>query len=583
MKILRPFFVIVSLMVVVGMACSLLSTATPANPTSTGSNENPTQPPASQTTATQLPVTQAPATTSSGQSNTGSGISNLSDVQNAVIQIESQGTFIDPQVGLVVNGAGRGSGFIIDPTGIAVTNNHVVTGSALLKVWVGGVQHNARILGVSECSDLAVIKVDGGPYPFLNWYTDPVKTGLEVYLAGFPLGEPQYSLTKGIVSKERADGQTRWASLDYVLGHTATSNPGNSGGPLISANGQVVGINYASIASANQYFAIDEKTAKPVIDELTKGKDVDTIGINGTAIISDDKSFSGVWVSSVKSGSPADKAGVKAGDILYQMESLVLATDGTMKDYCSILRTHKPEDTLSLMVIRYASGELLEGQLNGRELAVTRKFDVSGGGNTGGTPSAGQGQDYYTETFDGDITNYTYFEWHEKYGSEATDNSLTPTTKDGFLVFDIQKKQKYVYVTYDPYKYTNVRLDLRADNRGKNSNSVSLICRYSAEGWYEVNVQNDGLYSILAYTVADAQYHNIFNGGSNLIKTGRATNSYTFICNGNDLKLGVNGTEVKTVTDTNYSLREGLVGFGVSSFDSLPVLVEVDTFQISAP
>ena len=371
-----------------------------------------------------------------------------------------------------------------------------------------------------------------------------------------------------------------------MLGHDATINPGNSGGPLIAADGRVVGINYSSLASANQYFAIDEKTAKPVIEELTKGKDVDSIGINGTAVKSSDGSFSGIWVSSVKSGSPADKAGVKPGDILYQMESLVLATDGTMKDYCSILRTHKPEDTLSLMVIRYASGELLEGQLNGRELAVTKKFDVSGGGNSGGNSGGNTGteaKDFFTETFDGDISNYTYFEWHEKYGSAETDKSLVPTTKDGYLVFDIRHAQKYVYVNYTPYKYTNVRLDLKADNRGKNSNSVSLICRYSDEGWYEANVQNDGLYSILAYVVADGRYYNIFNGGSNLIKQGKDTNSYTFICNGSDLTLGVNGTEVKTITDKIYKLREGLAGFGVSSFDSLPVLVEVDTFEISQP
>ncbi|MCX6079973.1 MAG: trypsin-like peptidase domain-containing protein [Chloroflexi bacterium] len=581
MKTFRPFLLIMAFILIVGIACNLFAGPTPAANNNSG-NDSPTLEPA----ATTEPTSN---NNNNNQGSSANGINSISDAQNAVIQIESQGTFIDPQVGLVTNGAGRGSGFIIDSSGIAVTNNHVVTGSALLKVWVGGVQHNARILGVSECSDLAVIKVEGGPFPFLNWYEDQIKTGLEVYAAGFPLGEPQFSLTKGIISKEKADGQTSWASLDYVLGHDATINPGNSGGPLIATDGRVVGINYSSLASANQYFAIDEKTAKPMIDELTKGKDIDSIGINGTAIKSDDGSFSGIWVSSVKSGSPADKAGIKAGDIMYQMESLVLATDGTMKDYCSILRTHKPEDTLSLTVIRYATGELLEGQLNGRELAVTGNFDVSGGGsgsgsgNGSGSGSGTQGQDFYTETFDGDIGNYSYFEWHEKYASAAADDSLSPTTKDGFLVFDIPSAQKYVYVNYEAFKYTNVRLDLRADNRGKNSNSVSLICRYSDEGWYEANVQNDGLYSILAYVVSDGRYYNIFNGGSNLIKQGKNTNEYSFICNGNDLTLGVNSTKVKTVTDKKYVLQEGLVGFGVSSFDSLPVLVNVDAFQISQP
>jgi S1-C subfamily serine protease len=564
MKTLRPMFILLSIVLIVGMACNL----------GTGTKVPPTQP----STEKATPEQSNPPTTSPN----GDGIGNLSDAQNAVIQIESQGTFIDPQVGLVVNGAGRGSGFIIDPSGIAVTNNHVVTGSALLKVWVGGVQHNAQILGVSECSDLAVIKIEGGPYPFLNWYNGQIKTGLEVYAAGFPLGEPQFSLTKGIVSKEKADGQTSWASLDYVLGHDATINPGNSGGPLITGDGQVVGINYSSLKSANQYFAIDEKTAQPVVDQLLKGKDIDSIGINGTAVLSDDKTFSGIWVSSVKSGSPADKAGVKAGDILYQMENLVLATDGTMKDYCSILRTHKPEDTLALSVIRFASGELLEGQLNGRELAVTGKFDVSGAGTSGNSSTSGtNAQDFFTENFDGGIENYTYFEYHE-LGTTKTDKSIVPTTKDGYLVFDLKKANKWVYVTYDPFKYTDVRVDMVADNRGKNSNNVSLICRYSEEGWYEFNIANSGIYDIYAY-ISGVGYNRIFNGGSNLIKAGKETNEYTMICNGDSITIGINGTEVKTINDTKYRLRDGKVGFGVSSFNVLPILVEIDSFQVSQP
>lgn len=576
MKTLRPIFFVMSFILIVGMACSLFSSASTPTTNNDG-NETPTQP------AAEAPTSEAGKPTS----NNSGAISSLDDIKKAVIQIESQGTFIDPQVGLVVNGAGRGSGFIIDPSGIAVTNNHVVTGSALLKVWIEGEQHNARILGVSECADLAVIQIDGaGPFPYLDWYQGDIKTGLEVYSAGFPLGEPEFSLTKGIISKEKADGQTSWASMDYSLGHDATINPGNSGGPLVAGDGSVVGVNYSSRANANQYFAIDNKIAHSVIEQLRQGKDVDSIGINGTAILSDDGTFSGIWVASVKSGSPADKAGVKPGDILSQMEGLVLATDGTMKDYCSILRTHTPEDTLSLTVIRYATGELLEGQLNGREMAVTGTFDTGAGnqgdtnnGNTEGTEAPA----YFTEEFEGDISNYTYFEWHEKYSTAEQDDSLAPTTKDGAMVFDIQSQEKYVYVNYEPYLYTDVRLDLSANNRGKNSNSISLICRYSEEGWYEVNVQNDGLYSIMAYIVNDGKYYNIFNGGSNLIKTGKDTNAYTLICQGSNLTLGVNGTEVKTVSDKKYNLREGQVGFGVSSFNALPILVEVDYFQVSEP
>jgi serine protease Do len=196
------------------------------------------------------------------------------------------------------------------------------------------------------------------------------KVGLEVYAVGYPLGDPEFTLTKGIISKASADGKSNWASVESVLEHTALINPGNSGGPLIDKDGQVVGINYASNQS-NQYFAIARAEADAVLSQLKAGTDVNSIGVNGQAVMTEDKKISGVWVSSVKSGSAADKSGVQAGDIITQMEGLVLSTDGTMADYCQILRSHKSSDTLSLTVLRWTSQEVLEGQVNGRELKVT--------------------------------------------------------------------------------------------------------------------------------------------------------------------------------------------------------------------
>ncbi len=571
MKAYRPFFVILSLVLIVGLACSI-GINTTSTPTQEGKTTSPTA------------EQSSPQATTAPQSAEGA-INKLTDVEKAVVQIVSQGTFIDPQVGLVVNGAGSGSGFIIDPSGIAVTNNHVVTGSALLTVYLNGEKHNAQILGASECADLAVIKIDGGPYPYLQWYSGPIQTGLEVYAAGFPLGEPQFSLTKGIISKEKADGQTTWNSLDHVLMHDATINPGNSGGPLISGDGKVIGINYSAIKSANQYFAIDETTAQPVITQLETGKDIESIGINGTAVRSDDGSFSGIWVASVKSGSPADWTGIKPGDIIYQMEGLVLSTDGTMKDYCSILRTHKPSDTLSLTVIRYASGELLEGQLNGRALTVTKKFNVSGGNsnNTNNNNNAAPGA-AYTADFTKDIGDYESFILDGSTSQQIQDKSLLPFVKNGALEFNLNQKDKYVYTYYKPATYSDVRLDMTAENRGKNNNSVSLFCRYSPDdGWYEANVNNNGMLSILAYTMSDHSYHNVYNGASTLIKTGINANTYAFTCKGQILTLEINGKVVKEIKDVHYNLKSGLVGMSVSSYNVLPIIVDIQSFSISLP
>jgi len=313
-------------------------------------------------------------------------VDSLDGVQDATIQIVAEGTFVDSQLGTLYNSAGSGSGFFIDPSGIAVTNNHVVTGAALLQVWVAGEEkpRNARILGVSECWDLAVIDVEGEGYSYLDWYTGEIKPGMDVYTAGFPLGDPEYTLTKGIISKANANGETSWASLDAVIEHDARIRGGNSGGPLVTSDGKVVGINFAGIESTDQNFAILGSRAQPVIERLSEGQDVESIGINGQAVITEDGSLSGIWVSSVKSGSPADKTGIQAGDILTSMEGLLLATDGTMADYCDILRTHNPDDTIAIEVLRYASEEYLEGQLNGRELETSFSFAEELGGEVEG-------------------------------------------------------------------------------------------------------------------------------------------------------------------------------------------------------
>ncbi len=377
-RLFTGLFTFVWLLVV---TLTLLSACNQITPTS----EKPTMAPTTMPEPTAVPTPTSLA------------VRALDDVRKAVVQIEAQGSFVSPSEGTVFNVAGRGSGFIIDESGIAVTNNHVVTGSALLKVFVNGESRprNARILGVSECSDLAVIDIDGDGYSFLEWYDGDIKVGLDVFAAGYPLGDPEFTLTRGIISKARADGETSWASVDNVVEHDATINPGNSGGPLVTSDGRVVGVNYAGRSDTNQYFAIARDEARPLIEELRSGKDVTSLGINGEAFALEDGSLSGIWVWSVKSGSPADKAGVRPGDIVTQLERLVLATDGTMTSYCDILRSRTASDTLQIAVLRSETEQVLEGQINGRELQETVSFargnDVPDVANTGTTY-----EEYYT-------------------------------------------------------------------------------------------------------------------------------------------------------------------------------------------
>jgi len=402
----RPAILVIAGLAFAALACNLNLTAT----------EEPSPAPA-----------QEPQPEIEPEISDGGAVSTLEDVRQAVVQIEAQGTFVDPEVGLQVNSAGRGSGFIIDPSGIAVTNNHVVTGAALLKVWVGGESEprNARVLGVSECSDLAVIDIEGDDHTYLEWFEGPIDVGLEIYSAGYPLGDPEFTMTKGIVSKANTGGQTDWASLSSVLEHDATINPGNSGGPLVDGFGKIVGVNYAASPMFSQYFAISRDVASSIIDQLRQDQDVDSIGINGVAVLSDDGTLSGVWVSSVASGSPADIAGLLPGDIVTTMEGLVLGIDGTMAAYCDILRTHGPGATLAIEVLRYQDGQYLEGQLNGRPLETSFSFESElgsiVGGNSGATNGTYSNYEWVTDDF-GSITVELPSDWADVDGSPWVDD-----------------------------------------------------------------------------------------------------------------------------------------------------------------
>jgi hypothetical protein len=183
---------------------------------------------------------------------------------------------------------------------------------------------------------------------------------------------------------------------------------------------------------------------------------------------------------------------------------------------------------------------------------------------------------FYTEEFDEVNDLWTYFLM------SGEDSDLTILTEDGEMVFDIQEEQVYAYLTYDAYFYEDVRIDTSARNLGSNNNNVSLVCRETEDGWYEFNIANNGLYSILRYDADINEYTLIYNGGSTAINTGKATNEYTAICDGDTLSLFINGVEARTV-DHDNRYPEGRVGISVSSFENVPVTVNFEWVTISEP
>ncbi len=310
-----------------------------------------------------------PSGGSDSTSSPGGALTGIDQAAPGVVRIVSEGSYVDPTEGLV-SSAGSGSGFIVNSEGHVVTNAHVVEGAGLIRVYVGDNDPvTARILGVSECNDLAVLDLDGEDYPYLAWYDGDVAPGLEVYVAGFPLGDPEYTLTRGILSKARADGTSPWSSMDYSLEHDAAIQPGNSGGPLLNADGGVVGVNYASSSPTNtsQYFAIPGAIAQGVVATLAQGEDVESLGINGLAWFDEESDIGGIWVNGVRAGSAASNAGVEAGDILLSLagRDVVTAEDeATKRGYCDVLRTQGVDTAMELTVYRPTTSEYLKGEIN---------------------------------------------------------------------------------------------------------------------------------------------------------------------------------------------------------------------------
>ncbi len=350
------------------------------------------------------------------------------DVQSATIQIEAVGSFVSPEEG-GYEVAGRGSGFLISRDGIAVTNNHVVVGAGTLDVWLGGDTsrtYNAKILGSSECLDLAVIQLPGDAFPFFDWREGEIKTATDVYAAGFPLGDPTFTMTRGIVSKASTPGETPWASLDSVIEHDARIRGGDSGGPLIDDKGRLVGVNYAGNDVHDTNLAIHRDEVTAVLDDLIDGKSVLSLGINAQAIADENGQGLGIWVSSVQSGSPADKAGIEPGDLLTKLQGVTLAQDGTLADYCDVLRTHGQDATLDVDVYRPADGIYYRGQFNGDELEAVQVLGNAGGeDDSGGSSEVAEG-DFVSITDDsGSIQVEVPAAWNQLDGAGYTNDDGT--------------------------------------------------------------------------------------------------------------------------------------------------------------
>jgi hypothetical protein len=192
---------------------------------------------------------------------------------------------------------------------------------------------------------------------------------------------------------------------------------------------------------------------------------------------------------------------------------------------------------------------------------------------------------FFKETFDTDVLG-NWVNFIKKDDPKSDDSKAKIYIENGKLVFDITDNYLYSYLIYDKQTYEDVRVEVSVDNRGKNNNNVSLICRYSKDGWYEFNIASNGLFNILAYDATNAVhkgYNALVTDGSNAIKMGKETNVYVAVCSGKTLSLYINGEESASFTDNRFGFNDGKVGFSVSSFNVYPIIIELDYFDIQQP
>jgi S1-C subfamily serine protease len=293
-------------------------------------------------------------------------ITAVARVMPSVVVIESRSS------GGVLGGAnGTGSGFIFDPNGWILTNKHVVQGADEISVKLNDSRvFTGRVYGIDTLTDLAIVKIDATELPTAPLGSSAqLKPGQLAIAIGNPLGNYENSVTTGVVSglgrQIQAGGAQGSSSeqLNHLIQTDAAINPGNSGGPLVNSAGQVIGINTAVSTEAQGIgFAIPIDVARPIMEQAAAGEQItrpwigvyyepltaakaDELGINvdAGALVGGGPNDAGVVA-----GSPAETAGLQAGDVIVAVDGQRLE-DG---DLAQAVLPHQPGDKVTLRIIR---------------------------------------------------------------------------------------------------------------------------------------------------------------------------------------------------------------------------------------
>ncbi len=302
-------------------------------------------------------------------------------VSPAVVQITSNAG-INPNDVTDIPATGVGSGVIFDANGWILTNRHVVAGSDQLVVALkDGRTFNGRIYGIDTLTDLAIVKIDATGLPTAPMGdSSTLKVGQLAIAIGSPLGTYTNTVTSGIVSAIGRSIQVEGGNLNNLIQTDTAINPGNSGGPLLDGGGNVIGIDTAVATNAQGIgFAIPINIAKPLLQQALAGQKLARpwIGIRYEAItpaLVKDRSLKvdhGALVgvgqndssAAVVPDSPADKAGLRAGDVVTSLEGITIDTEHPLD---AVLTQFAPGRTVTVEVFRNGSTIKLQVTLGTR-------------------------------------------------------------------------------------------------------------------------------------------------------------------------------------------------------------------------
>ena len=266
-----------------------------------------------------------------------------------------------------------GSGVVLTQDGYIITNAHVVEGASGINVlFADGTEMDARIIGVDEKTDLAVIKVAGeGLVPAEFGDSGALAVGERAVAIGNAAGQFDGTVTQGVISGLDREVTVTVGGRDVTMSLIQTDaaiNPGNSGGALVNRFGQVVGINSARMNSAffeGICFAIPTRTAQPVVENLIAYGYVRDRGVLGVTVIAltgvngppNGLPAQGLYISEIAANSDLVRSDVTVGDIILEADGQVMETAA---DLSAVVQSHKLGETVHLKVQKYGSGSVIE-------------------------------------------------------------------------------------------------------------------------------------------------------------------------------------------------------------------------------